>query len=627
MADYNTLPLPQKVQGALPGALTVYSVSNPPTTLQDRDNLNRGIGALDTQVESYKALAQGNNITLDTPVLVNDIPGLAEKLAPFIPPGYTVTSITLQEIINITNGVKAKFTEQLANLGQPQIATGVTPPQPATPTTARPTTTTNPSNTVTPPPVRVPVTRPVTTTSPSVNASSTRNTIARVSLAVAGIASLTNTIRGAIKKAPATTSAPNTTSTPAPAATPKKAPATVPAPTPTPAPAATPKKAPATVPTPAPAPAPNPILKTRAPTSFDQPPAAAPAPTPAPVTAPAPVTPPTTPTATPTPTPVTAPPPIDSELAGSPEFQAQTQSAPATVTDEPIALVLEDPGPLTTPIFDQAELEELAAESALAGREAVLSQVPYDARADWRVRLALSDDASVNYLYKAPNPGILKPLNATSGVIFPYTPTITVNYAASYSPTELTHSNYKAFQYSNSSIDSVSIQCDFTAQDEYEANYLLAVIHFFRSATKMFYGQDQNPRRGTPPPLCYIYGMGSYQFSGQPLAISGFSYNLPNNVDYIQTSVGGRNPSTAAATTPPNRTDGTGVAPGGVPPPPQFAPVAEPGTVSWVPSKIQLSISCVPMMSRNQVSNEFSFEKYATGTLLNGVDTFRGGFW
>ena len=304
-----------------------------------------------------------------------------------------------------------------------------------------------------------------------------------------------------------------------------------------------------------------------------------------------------------------------------------TTTDPSQLDDIPLTVTTFGDEALTAPIFDQAELEELAAESAIASQEAVLSQVPYDARADWRVRLALSDDPSVNYLYKAPNPGILKPLNATSGVLFPYTPTITVNYAASYSPTELVHSNYKAFQYSSSSIDSVSIQCDFTAQDEYEANYLLAVIHFFRSATKMFYGQDQNPRRGTPPPLCYIYGMGSYQFAGQPLAISGFSYNLPNNVDYIQTSMGGRNPSTAAATTPPNRTDGTGVAPGGVPPPPQFAPVAEPGTISWVPSKIQLSIQCVPMMSRNQVSNEFSFEKYATGSLLNGVDTFRGGFW
>jgi hypothetical protein len=165
---------------------------------------------------------------------------------------------------------------------------------------------------------------------------------------------------------------------------------------------------------------------------------------------------------------------------------------------------------------------------------------------------------------------------------------------------------------------------DFTAQDEYEANYLLAVIHFFRSATKMFYGQDQNPRKGTPPPLCYIYGMGSHQFAGQPLAIQSFSYNLPNNVDYIKTSVGG---DTASATTQPARMAGTGAAPGGVLPPPKFTPTVSPDNVSWIPSKIQLSITCVPMMNRNAVSNEFSFKKYATGTLLNGVRSRSGGFW
>jgi hypothetical protein len=249
---------------------------------------------------------------------------------------------------------------------------------------------------------------------------------------------------------------------------------------------------------------------------------------------------------------------------------------------------------------------------------------PVKARSDWRVRLALSDAPDVNYLYRAPNPGILNPLNATNGVLFPYTPAISVNYAATYNPTELVHSNYKVFQYSSSSIDSINITCDFTAQDEYEANYLLAVIHFFRSATKMFYGQDENPRRGTPPPLCYIYGMGSYQFAGQPLAITQFSYNLPNSVDYIKTSVGEK---TTSAGTQTDRMAGTGVARGGVLPPPQFTPIAESGTVSWVPSKIQLSVTCVPMMSRNQVSNVFSFEKYATGALLNGIGKASGGFW
>jgi hypothetical protein len=382
--------------------------------------------------------------------------------------------------------------------------------------------------------------------------------------------------------------------------------------------------------------------------------------TPAPVTrttrTPAPV--PSPPTPTP-PTPTPAPQPRVNELDDI-QLAVTVSDVPITIVTEPVTVdiptfdrrgrvtgteqvalelppVTIDPNELSTvnvlsddqlAAISPDVLANLDAEIAasLPTNEELLARIPaFESRADWRVRLALSDALGVNYLYKAPNPGILNPLNATNGVIFPYTPTISVNYAANYNPTELVHNNYKVFQYSSSSVDSISISCDFTAQDEYEANYLLAVIHFFRSATKMFYGQDQNPRRGTPPPLCYIYGMGSYQFAGQPLAISQFSYNLPNNVDYIQTSTG--TGGTAPVTTDPSRMAGTGVAKGGVLPPPQFAPIAEPGTVSWVPSKIQLQITCVPMMNRNAVSNEFSLEKYATGSLLNGIGTQTGGFW
>ena len=123
-------------------------------------------------------------------------------------------------------------------------------------------------------------------------------------------------------------------------------------------------------------------------------------------------------------------------------------------------------------------------------------QYNYGALRDWRVVLSLAPGA--NYLYRAENPGILSPLAETDGVIFPYTPQIQVQYTANYDQTDITHSNYKIYQYKNSNVDSVSITGDFTAQDTFEANYLLGVIHFFRSITKMFYGQDQNPNRGTP---------------------------------------------------------------------------------------------------------------------------------
>ena len=251
---------------------------------------------------------------------------------------------------------------------------------------------------------------------------------------------------------------------------------------------------------------------------------------------------------------------------------------------------------------------------------------------DWRVRLSLAPSA--NYLYKAKgNEGILLPLAATNGIIFPYTPNISVNYAAQYDPAEITHSNYKTFQYKSSSVDSFSMTCDFTAQDTFEANYLLAVIHFLRSVTKMFYGQDENPKNGTPPPLCYLTGLGAFQFDRHPLAITSFTYSLPTDVDYIRatntTTSGGVNKS--ESNIPINTTDVSSQRLGGLPSGGGSGPVNWQNTNSgsreptYVPTKMQIQISAVPIVTRNDISRNFSLKDYATGNLLRGSKRKQGG--
>lgn len=251
------------------------------------------------------------------------------------------------------------------------------------------------------------------------------------------------------------------------------------------------------------------------------------------------------------------------------------------------------------------------------------------AKGDWRVRLQLAPGA--NYLYKGSAPGILTPLIETSGVLFPYTPAISVSYAASYDGQELTHSNYKVFQYKSSAVDNINITCTFTAQDTFEANYLLAVIHFFKSVTKMFYGQDENPTNGTPPPLCYLTGMGAFQFDRHPLAVTSFTYNLPDDVDYIPAGsaasiAGVAQPTTVSA---PVSRAGSAIAPGGMPAPTQFqkAPTLS-SEVTYVPTKIQLTITAIPIISRNDISNNFSLKDYGTGQLLRGSINKGGtGIW
>lgn len=258
----------------------------------------------------------------------------------------------------------------------------------------------------------------------------------------------------------------------------------------------------------------------------------------------------------------------------------------------------------------------------------------YNAMKDWRVKLQLAPNAT--YLYKARTPGILTPLAQTNGVVFPYTPQVQTNYIANYQAADLIHTNYKIYQYQNSSVDSVSITCDFTAQDTFEANYVLAVIHFFRSVTKMFYGKDENPVNGTPPPLCYLTGYGQYQFNGHPLAITNFTYSLPNDVDYIrctsfdayggddsyQEDTGSSQNSRAAA---------SGIGPGGTPAPTKFNGLTPGGGVepTYIPTKLQIQVQGIPIISRGDVSQNFSLRDYATGKLLQGNirNGLGGGFW
>jgi hypothetical protein len=269
----------------------------------------------------------------------------------------------------------------------------------------------------------------------------------------------------------------------------------------------------------------------------------------------------------------------------------------------------------------------------LAQRQAVLeAQRKMSNNGDWRVRLSLA--AGADYLYKAPNPGILQPLAKTGGVIFPYMPKIETSYKADYDSYSLTHSNYKGYFYKSSYTDSVSLSGTFTAQDTTEANYLLAVIHFFRSVTKMFYGQDA--QRGAPPPLVYLTGLGEYQFSAHPCVVSSFTYSLPTDVDYIRANsvnVNGTNlltrrvrqdlptdPISGAVKRLQNLFSSQGINKGAI-----SDPVAPPtlgkNNPTYVPTKLEISLTLLPMQTRAQVSQVFSLKSFANGDLI------KGGFW
>lgn len=252
---------------------------------------------------------------------------------------------------------------------------------------------------------------------------------------------------------------------------------------------------------------------------------------------------------------------------------------------------------------------------------------------DWRVRIGLLPNSSVLYKDSESRDMLLEPLVATDGVLFPYTPSIQMTYAANYESAGPTHTNFPSRFYTNSEVRDVQINATFTAQSTFEADYLMAVIHFFRSATKMYYGQDGN--KGQVPPLLQMTGLGQHQFNGHKCVVHQFNYTLPEDVDYVRTSsgLGGAGSITPAQTRAKlqNKSDqygifgiagrigrllGIGANAGAMPTRIQQSSsnsdLARAGT-SYVPSKIDLSITLLPVVSRREQTANYSTQHYASG--------------
>lgn len=281
-----------------------------------------------------------------------------------------------------------------------------------------------------------------------------------------------------------------------------------------------------------------------------------------------------------------------------------------------------------------AAAAEQAAKQRAQEQAAIQAEFQTPANGDWRVRLRLAPGAT--YLYKDADNKLLAPLAASDGVVFPYMPSIGTTYTANYDQTDLVHSNYKGYFYRNSAVDAVSITGKFTAQDTFEATYMLAVIHFFRSVTKMFYGQDW--QRGAPPPLVFLSGLGEYQFNNHPCVVNSFNYSLPADVDYIRTKPNNYNVDLSSRETKPisgpfseilgvvNRLKNAALPKGAVRPQPEQGLVTAQSVnntqnSTYVPTSIDITITLLPIQTRKQISQGFSVQEFSKGTLL------RKGFW
>ena len=230
---------------------------------------------------------------------------------------------------------------------------------------------------------------------------------------------------------------------------------------------------------------------------------------------------------------------------------------------------------------------------------------------DWRVRVTLAPNS--NYFYNDSSNNLLSPLrtevsnNVTSavvqgvnnlfgasgqsriGVIFPYTPTVQVTHTANYTPQRLTHNNYTQYFYDNSEVGAITINGEFTVQNVNEGQYLLATIYFFRSITKMFFGNDQ--AAGNPPPIVYLNGYGQYYLPNVPCVCTNFTHTMPDSVDYVDIPEPGLNYNPTVTNPVLNSTR--------------------------LPTTSTVSLTLQPVYSRLSQSQGFSLQDFARGALVN----------
>ena len=213
-------------------------------------------------------------------------------------------------------------------------------------------------------------------------------------------------------------------------------------------------------------------------------------------------------------------------------------------------------------------------------------------RKDWRVSLSLPPGDAFR------TSTLLAPLKGTrSKMVFPYTPTIILSHTASYNQITPIHNNYPFFAYQNSQVDQLVITGQFYCQNDIEARYWIACLHYLRAVTKMNYGAGSfKDGLGSPPPIVKLNGYGEHVFKDVPVIITQFTVDMPNEVDYIGTGFENMEKEIDVS---------------------DFAPPSKLQRMdyTWAPSESQFSVTCQPVYSRDKVE-KFSYNDFINGNNL-----------
>lgn len=231
---------------------------------------------------------------------------------------------------------------------------------------------------------------------------------------------------------------------------------------------------------------------------------------------------------------------------------------------------------------------------------------------DWSVKVTVSDTVYNDLMADAPI--FPESFKKFKGIRFPVTPFINMSHSAAYDARSVVHNNYPYYAYQNSQVDQMTIAGAFPVQNKNDGLNWMATLHFLRTVTKMYYGGGTNA--GNPPPVCRLNGYGDYVYKDVPIVITNFTVELREQVDYIGVNVPtGPNQSAInealVGTVDPGLTADAGYIQGSN----VTSAVESSGSVNYVPTDSLISITVVPVYSRNKISKQFNLKDFASGSL------------
>lgn len=163
------------------------------------------------------------------------------------------------------------------------------------------------------------------------------------------------------------------------------------------------------------------------------------------------------------------------------------------------------------------------------------ASTPLPPPADFRVRVSPLKAAE---FFGSGGPDLMAPLRATNGVLFPYSPNVTVEQSVEYQPMSMIHTNNDYYGYQRTPSMKLTITGKFTCQNQTEGKYAMAAIHFFRTASKMWFGVKAGQKAGLPPPIMVLNGYGRYMFNNLNCILTQSSFAYADGVDTVPISVG-----------------------------------------------------------------------------------------